>query len=240
MQHDPDAERGRRAHGEHERGHRVRAVAPERGVAGGAPPLGAVDLQPVDGVAAGPVGPQVLEPAQALLEVAVELGVDLPLGLAGGHRGEPQADEHRHARQRGHREDEAAQRVDHGGDDEHAGEQDDVAGQAHGDVGEEDGHGLDVAVDPLDELARAEPPVPGLLQPEGVGGQPLPQPVAGPPRHPGRPPHDHQVEQGAAEWRRRRRRRPRPTGCWRCSRRGRRRRTGRAAGAGTAAAASTG
>jgi hypothetical protein len=158
-----------------------------------------VAVEAVHGIGAGAVGPQVLQAAEPLLEVAVELGVDLALGLPGRDGRHPQADHERRAHQGRDAECQPGPGVDGRRHRHHAGHQDDVADEVHGDAGEEHGHGLDVAVDPLDELAGAVAAVPGLLQAQHMGGQPLPQGVADPPRHPGRRPHHRQVEQVGGE-----------------------------------------
>ena len=71
----------------------IAAVAEERGAAGGVPPAGRVLVEAVHRVAAGAVGPQVLEAAEPLLEVAVEVAEHLALVVVGGHADRPQRDQ---------------------------------------------------------------------------------------------------------------------------------------------------
>ncbi len=63
---------------------------------------GRVTAQAVDGVVAGAVAAEVFEAAEALLDVAVELGLDLLLGVVAGDAGDAQAghDRDRHRRRR--------------------------------------------------------------------------------------------------------------------------------------------
>ena len=202
LEQDAGEQRAGGAGGEHHGGGGVGAVAVQRRTAGRPPRPGAVVVQAVHGVPAGPVGPQVLEAAEPLLEVAVELGVDLALGLAGAHGRHPEPDHDGGPDARRHRQDQPRPRVDDGGDDDHAGDQRHVPGDLDRDAGEEHDHRLDVTVDALDELSRAVAPVPGLFQPQRVGGQALAEPVAGPPRQPHGSPHDPEAE-GLADQRHR-------------------------------------
>ena len=160
----------------------VGAVAPEGRLAGGPPRPGRVGVESVHGIDAGPVGPQILESAQTLFEVAVQDGVGFPFGLAGGDGGHAEADEHEGAGGRADQQQHAGDRLDDEADDEHPDHQHDVAQHLHQRVGEEDDEGLDVAVDPLDQLAGTVLGMPGHLQLHRMLTEPLPEPVpAGPP-----------------------------------------------------------
>ena len=136
-------------------------------------------MQAMNGVAPGCVGAQVLQASEALLEVAVEDRVDLPLVFPSRHRSRAKPEENPGADRSGDQQDCSGPEVDGEGDGDHPDGEARVADDVHEHVGEEDHHRLDVAVDAFDELTRAVPPVPGHLQVHRVLGQPLTEPVSG-------------------------------------------------------------
>jgi hypothetical protein len=151
-------------------------------------------VQAVQGVAAGAVGPQVLEAAEALLQVAVEPPDDLALVVVGGHGEVPELDHRGGGDHRRDADEEAGPPVDGDRDHEHAGQQHGVAEQLEDGGGGELGEGVDVAVDPLDQQARAVLAVPGEVEPQRVAAQVEPQPVPDPPGQPYRQPGDDQLQ----------------------------------------------
>ena len=143
---------------------------------------------------AGAVGPMVLEGGEALLEVAVEAGGGLPLVVVGVDGDRPEADHHGHGDGGGQSDDESGAPVDEGDGDRHTDDEHGVADELDDDVAEERGEGLDIPVDPGDRGARRRPPVPRPVEVEDVGGELLAEPVARPPRHRGRRPHERELQ----------------------------------------------
>jgi hypothetical protein len=180
----------------------------------------------VQRVGAAAVGAHVLDARQALLDEAEDLRRGLALAGGGGHRDLAQRHHHGDLEQREHGQRQADPGVLEPQHHQDAGEQQQAADHAHGELGEEVAERGDVAVDALDHLARGAGRVEGHVERQAVLEQVAAQQVGGGPADRGAehgrraaeqlgPQRDGEEHAGEAQPARRRRpraacRRPRP------------------------------
>jgi hypothetical protein len=203
VEHDPEGQRRACAGDEHG----VDRVREDRRgqhrASSGVEPVPEPLVEAPHGVAVSAVGLDVRQARQAFLQEGAEIGAGEP-GFAGAAADEPAAAGHVDGSPDGEAGEQGADPpVLAPQDDKHADEEQRAARHMDDEPGEEAGDGRHVALDPLDELARAVLGVERVVQHEQVPCQIGPQCVGGPPAdvlgHVGLGDHGHLGEQRHGE-----------------------------------------